>query len=138
MLGSGLGRKESCLLTYNLRSRPHLRAARADSPRRTRGQSARRADDPAPQRGRSDITSRTSSTAPGSFDVRGRSALHRRTVRQVRPDSPTSLFLFSLIYSEIKIGVMNMLGSLLKNHEVHMRKTSFTKIREQKHKIGKK
>jgi hypothetical protein len=68
------------------------------------------ADGPAPRRGRTVISSRTSSTAPSAIDLRGRSAPHQRTVRQVqrtvRPttaDSPTSLFHFSLIYFEIKI-----------------------------------
>jgi hypothetical protein len=59
MLGAGLGRKESWLLTYNSRPQPHLCAARADGP--------------APQHKRYDITSKTSSTTPGFFDPRVRS-----------------------------------------------------------------
>jgi hypothetical protein len=76
----------------------------------------------------------------------------------VRPNGPPGycgrselLFLFCLRYFEIKIGMMNILGSLLIKHEENlpydamqlecktiMRKTSFIKIRGQKHKVRKK
>jgi hypothetical protein len=99
----GLGTRKKELLTYLLATRSHLRAARVDSPRRTRGQSARCADGPAHRRGRSVICTRTSSITPIALEPRRRSTPHRRTVRQVQPDSPTHwadnstcLFLFQL------------------------------------------
>jgi hypothetical protein len=102
--------RKSCWLISS-RPGPHLRAARVDSLRHTCRQSARCADGPVPRRGWSVICTRTSSTTPIALELCGRSAPHRRTVRQVQTDSPAHwadsptcpFFYFSLIYSEIKI-----------------------------------
>jgi hypothetical protein len=109
----GLEKKGIACLTYSHRPWSHQCATHADSPRRTRGQSVRCAYGPAPRRGRYVICTRTSNTAPLTHKPRGRSAPHRRTVRQVQSDSPahwvdspfSPLFYFSLIYSEIKIWI---------------------------------
>jgi hypothetical protein len=71
----GLGKKKRCLLIFIPWPGSHWRAARADGPRRPRGQSARSADGPDPRRGLSVITSRTSRDAPPPHEPRGGSVL---------------------------------------------------------------
>jgi hypothetical protein len=84
----GLGKEKECLLVFILRPGSHMRTARADGPRRPRGQSTRHADSPAPRRGRSVIASRTTSAAPLPHEPCGRATPPWRTVRQEQPDGP--------------------------------------------------
>jgi hypothetical protein len=107
----GLGKKEDACWLSNPWPWPHLRVARANSPRCTRGQS-RRTDSLAPRCERSEITTRASSSSPRLCDPRGQSVGDLRTVPLVRLDGPPVcrgwseiLFLYSLIYFGIKIWI---------------------------------
>jgi hypothetical protein len=113
----GLGRKGYVCWLSTSRPWPHLRAECADSPRRTCKQSVRRVDGP--------LFHPEPPVPPGAPSTRaddprrtgGRSAKYGQTVRPTAADSPSSLFLFSLDIFRDKDLNMNLLGSLLMNHE---------------------
>jgi hypothetical protein len=102
-----LGRvwEERDCLTYLLAARSHLRTARADSLRGARTVRHPGADGllfhPEPR-----VPLQAPSThADSPRRTGGRSAEYGRAVRPTAADSPTSLFHFSLIYSEIRIWI---------------------------------
>jgi hypothetical protein len=75
----GLGKRKEGSRLISSRPGTNLHVARADSPRRPRGWSARCADGPTPRRGRSVICFRTPSVAP---------LPHEPRERFVSPDDP--------------------------------------------------
>jgi hypothetical protein len=93
----GLGKEKECLLVFIPRPGSHTHAARADGPRRPRGQSARRADGPLllPERPVPHLF--PTSHADGPRRPGGHSSRSGRTVRPIAADGPTSPFKFSLI-----------------------------------------
>jgi hypothetical protein len=98
-------RRSHVCLIYRSWARPHLRAARTNSLRGVRTVWHPDTDGPLLYPEPSVLPRAPSNRADGPCRTGGRSARYNRTVWPTVADSPSSFFLFSLIYFEIKIWI---------------------------------